>query len=389
MAQDAPADWDVIVVGGGIAGSSIGFRLAPDRRVLVLERESAPGYHSTGRSAAGLSENLGTRVVRALTTLGRPFMEAPPPGFTGAPLMRPRLWLFIARADQADDYARELAEARESAPSVHEVSREEALRRFPLLDPAYVARAFVEPTATDLDVDAILQGYLKGLRAAGGRLVSDAEVLAIARNGDRWIVETRAGTFRAAVVVNAAGAWAEHVAALAGVRPIGLVPKRRTAIIVPAPEGTDPSAWPELDDVGGEFYVKPEAGKFLVSPSDETPSEPTDAQPDDLDVALAVDRLERATTLRVKRVEHRWAGLRSFVADREPVVGFDAQAPGFFWLAGQGGAGIQTSPGLSETAAGLILGRPWPGLLSRRGIEARHLSPERLARGTPASRIPA
>ena len=388
MGQNISSDWDVIIIGGGIAGASLGFRLAGHRKTLVLERESDPGYHSTGRSAAGLSENLGTRIVRALTTLGRAFLESPPAGFSDAPLMRPRPWLFIARADQEDDYRRELTEARLSAPSVHEVSREEALRRFPLLEPSYLAHAFVEPTATDLDVDAILQGYLKGLRAAGGKIVPDAEVLGLARDGERWIVETRAGTFRAPVIVNAAGAWADQVAEKAGARPIGLVPKRRTAIIVPAPDGIDLSTWPELDDVGGEFYVKPEAGKFLVSPSDETPSEPTDAQPDDLDVALAVDRLERATTLRVRRVEHRWAGLRSFVADREPVIGFDAQAPGFFWLAGQGGAGIQTSPGLSETAAGLILGRPWPELLSRRGIEPHHLSPERLAR-TAASRITA
>lgn len=374
------AECDVLVVGGGIAGASIAYRLAPHRKVILLERESAPGYHTTGRSAASLSEALGTPAIRALTTLTRPFLATPPAGFSPVPLMQPLGWLFIARADQRDAYERELSASRASCPTIDVLSVDEAIRRVPILRPDYVRHAFLEPNAMALDVDAIHQGYLRGLRGAGGRLVTSAEVRAIERRGDRWVLETAAGEFQAPILVNAAGAWADTVAGLAGVRPIGLVPKRRTAMILSAPDGIDNSSWPELDDVENEFYLKPEAGKFLASPADETPMAPCDVQPDEMDVAIAVDRIERATTLEVKRVERRWAGLRSFVADRNPVAGFDRATEGFFWLAGQGGAGIQTSAGLSLAASSLILGQAWPSLLSERGVLPRDLGPERLDR---------
>ncbi|MFO0996801.1 MAG: FAD-binding oxidoreductase [Alphaproteobacteria bacterium] len=371
---------DALVVGAGIAGASLAYRLAPHRKVIVLERESAPGHHTTGRSAASLSEALGTPVIRALTTLTRPFLASPPGGFSPVPLMRPLGWLFIARADQRAAYEEELAAARASCPTIDVLSVEEAVRRVPILRPEYVRHAFLEPNAMALDVDAIHQGYLRGMRGSGGRVITHAEVRAIERRGEAWTVETSAGRFRAPVLVNAAGAWADIVARLAGARPIGLVPKRRTAMILSAPDGIDNTSWPELDDVENEFYLKPEAGKFLASPADETPFEPCDVQPDELDVAIAIDRIERATTLKVKRVERRWAGLRSFVADRNPVIGFDGKAPGFFWLAGQGGAGIQTSAGLSLAASTLILGEAWPTLLAERGIHPADLSPERLDR---------
>ncbi|MHB1218925.1 MAG: NAD(P)/FAD-dependent oxidoreductase [Alphaproteobacteria bacterium] len=371
---------EVLIVGGGIAGASLGYRLAPRRTVIVLERESASGYHSTGRSAAGLSENLGTRPIRALTALSRPFFEAPPRGFTDAALLKRRPWLIVARADQRETFEAHLAEARASCPAIELVDADAAVKLFPLLDRAYVARAFLEPDAADLDVDAILQAYLRGLRAHGGILVTNAEALTVHKRNDGWRVETRAAAYEAPVLVNASGAWADETARLAGIRPIGLVPKRRTAMIVAPPAGMDVSDWPELDDVGDEFYLKPEAGKFLLSPSDETPSPPTDAQPDEMDIAVAVDRIERATTLKIRRVERSWAGLRSFVPDRTPAVGFDPDAEGFFWLAGQGGAGIQTSAGLSQAAASLILGTEWPALLSARDVTADTLSPARLRR---------
>lgn len=371
---------EVLIVGGGIAGASLGYRLAPHRRVVVLEREAAPGYHATGRSAAGLSENLGTRPIRALTALSRPFLATPPQGFSEAPLTKPRPWLFIARADQRVEFESHLTEARETCPAITEIDADAAVKLFPLLRRDYVDRAFLETEATDLDVDAILQGYLRGLRGHGGTLVTHAEVLAAQRRGSVWCVETKAGAYEAPVLVNAGGAWADETARLAGVRPIGLVPKRRTALIVAPPDGIDVSGWPEIDDVGGEFYVKPEAGKFLLSPSDETPSPPTDAQPDEMDIAIAVDRIERATTLKVRRIERSWAGLRSFVADRTPVFGFDPDAEGFFWLAGQGGAGIQTSAGLSQAAASLILDTEWPAPLSARGVAPDTFSPARLRR---------
>ena len=348
--------------------------------MVVLEREAVPGYHSTGRSAAGLSENLGTRPIRALTALSRPFFKTPPPGFADVALMKPRPWLVIARTDQGEAFEAQLAEARASCPAIEVVSADAAVKLFPLLDRAYVAQAFLEPDAADLDVDAILQGYLRGLRAHGGMLVTHAEVLAVQRHGGVWRVETKTAAYEAPVLVNAGGAWADETARMAGVRPIGLVPKRRTAMIVAPPEGIDVSDWPELDDVGDEFYLKPEAGKLLLSPSDETPSPPTDAQPDEMDIAVAVDRIERATTLNVRRIERSWAGLRSFVADRTPVAGFDPDAEGFFWLAGQGGAGIQTSAGLSLAAASVILDAEWPTPLFARDITAATFSPTRLRR---------
>lgn len=370
-------DWDVLIVGGGIAGASLAYRLAPHRRVAVLEREAQPGYHTTGRSAASLSENLGSPVIRALTALTRPFLAAPPAGFSPVALMAPLGWLFVARADQREAYEASLAEAKASAPHARELGRAGALALHPLLDPDYLAHAYIEPDAMALDVDAILQAYYRGFRASGGRLIADAEVRAIGREDGIWRLDTAAGTIRAPVIVNAAGAWADRVAALAGVKSIGLVPKRRTAMILDVPAGVNNAHWPEIDCVAGEFYLKPEAGKFLASPCDETPSEPTDAQADELDIAICVERIERATTLKVRRVERRWAGLRSFVADRNPVAGFAPEAEGFFWLAGQGGAGIQTSAGLSETARGLILGRKWPALLTERGIAPADLSPAR------------
>ncbi|MCX7354160.1 MAG: FAD-binding oxidoreductase [Alphaproteobacteria bacterium] len=371
---------EVVIVGGGIAGASLGYRLAPHRRVIVLERETAPGYHSTGRSAAGLSENLGTRPIRALTALSRPFFKTPPQGFTDTPLLKRRPWVVVARADQRETFEAQLAEARASCPAIEVVDVDAAVTLFPLLNRAYVAQAFLEPEAANLDVDAILQGYLRGLRAQGGTLVTNAEALTAQRQRGVWRVETKAGSYEADVLVNASGAWADETARLAGVQPIGLVPKRRTAMIIAAPDGVDVSGWPELDDVSDEFYLKPEAGKLLLSPSDETPSQPTDAQPDEMDIAVAVDRIERATTLKVRRVERSWAGLRSFVPDRTPVFGFDPQAEGFFWLAGQGGAGIQTSAGLSQAAASLILETEWPALLTARGVTPATFSPARLRR---------
>ena len=364
-------------MGGGIAGASLGFRLAPHRKVVVLEREAAPGYHSTGRSAAGLSENLGTRPIRALTALSRPFLAAPPPGFANTPLMKPRPWLFIARADQRSEFESHLAEARETCPAITEIGADAAVKLFPLLRRDSIDRAFLETEATDLDVDAILQGYLRGLRAQGGTLATDADVITIEREGGLWRATTKTGVYTAPVLVNAGGAWADETARLAGVKPVGLVPKRRTAMIVAPPDGVDVSRWPEIDDVGGEFYVKPEAGNFLLSPSDETPSPPTDAQPDEMDIAIAVGRLERAMSFKVRRIERSWAGLRSFVADRTPVFGFDPDAEGFFCLAGQCGAGIQTSAGLSQAAASLILGTEWPALLAARGVTPATFSPAR------------
>jgi D-arginine dehydrogenase len=366
---------DLAIVGAGIAGASLAFRMASHCSVVLLERESQPGYHSTGRSAAGLSEYLGAPAIRALTRFGRPFLENPPEGFSESPLTSPRGWLFVGRADQRADFET-LRDEAEGGLEILDPT--EAERLFPILRPGYTAHAALEPGACDLDVDAIHRGFLRGTRRGGAQILTGAEAGAISRSGGMWRIETAAERIEAPVLVNAAGAWADTVALRAGVRPVGLVPKRRTALILDAPEGMDPTDWPELDDVAEAFYLKPEAGKLLASPADETPMAAQDVQPDEMDIAICAERIQQATVLQVRRIEHSWAGLRSFVADRVPVAGFDGEAEGFFWLAGQGGAGIQTSPGLSEAAATLLRGEDWPAGLRRLGLEPAALSPARL-----------
>ncbi len=298
--------------------------------------------------------------LRELTIASRTFLEAPPDEFAEHPLVRQRGSLTIARADQADALEAELARARAHVPSITRITPAEVLRMVPVLRPEAVAFAMLEPDCRDIDVDALLGGYRRGLLAAGGRIVTDARTGRIVRDGTAWQVTTGNGRFSAPALVNAAGAWADEVARLAGACPVGLVPKRRTAISVDAPGSV---SWPMVNDVAEELYFKPDAGRLLVSPADATPSPPCDAQPEELDVAIAVDRLLAATTLDVRRVAHRWAGLRSFVADHAPVIG-EATQRGLYWLAGQGGFGVMTSPALSSLAAGAVLGKPVPAALS-------------------------
>jgi D-arginine dehydrogenase len=359
---------DVLVVGAGIAGSSVAFELAGRRDVILLEREDRPGYHSTGRSAAMLSETYGAPAVRALARASRSFLADPPAGFTETPLLAPRGMLHIARSDQLAA----LDAASPTPPSAHRLDRATVCDLVPILDPGYVASGLFEPDAMAIDVDALHQGYLRGVRRRG-RLIAGAEVVAVARGADGWRVQTAAGPITAAVLVDAAGAWADQLAALAGVRPIGLVPKRRTAILIEPPGGLDPAGWPMVIDIEERFYFKPEAGTLLVSPADETPVAPCDVQPEEIDIALAAARFEEVTGHAVRRIGHRWAGLRSFVADHAPVVGPDPEVPSFVWLAGQGGAGIMTAPAMARLAAAQITGEP-AGL----DLEPRLLSAARL-----------
>ena len=343
---------DVLIIGAGAAGASLGYRLAGERRVTLLEAEDQPGYHSTGRSAALYTVTYGHPAIRALTAASRDFLLSPPPGFAEAPLMRPRRVLWIGREDQGPSLAAALADAGDLAEPC---PVEDALALCPALDPDYVAGALLERDAYDIDVAALHQGYLAGFRRAGGTLVCGARVTAIRRAGGGWEVAAGGETYACEVVVDAAGAWADAVAALAGLPHVGLTPKRRTAITFDPPPGVDARGWPCVLDADEQFYFRPDAGRIFGSPADETPSPPCDAQPEDLDVALAVDRIETATTLKVARIASKWAGLRTFAADKVPVVGMDPSAPGFFWLAGQGGYGIMTSPALSAVAADLIV----------------------------------
>ncbi|HWB51284.1 MAG TPA: FAD-binding oxidoreductase [Stellaceae bacterium] len=368
---------DVIVVGAGMAGAAAAAQLSAERRVVLLERESRPGYHSTGRSAALFTETYGNRAIRALTGASRAFYEAWADGFSEHPILTPRGALMVAMPGQEALLDAAWADLSSLDPRVRRLDAAEACAMVPVLRPEQVVGAVLEPDAMDIDVHALHQGYLRLLRRRGGRLVTDADIVSLARDGETWTARSSAGDFVAPVVVDAAGAWADVLAGLAGLPPIGLVPKRRTALTIAPPAGFDTAGWPMTLDVAETFYFKPDAGRLLVSPADETPVAPCDVQPDELDVAIAVDRLMRATTIAVTRVERKWAGLRSFVADKTTVCGFDPLADGFFWLAGQGGYGIQTAEAMARCAVSLIERGTLPVDLAGRGLTAAAVSPAR------------
>lgn len=369
---------DILVIGAGIAGASAAWAASETAKVILLEREGQPGYHTTGRSAALYTETYGNLTIRRLTSGGRAFFANPPEGFGEHPLLSPRSTLFVAREDQLDTLETLLAQTPTAAEPVERVDAAGVLALNPAFRPGYAAAGLYERAAEDIDVHALLTGYLRVFRARGGRLVPDAGVTGLAREGGVWVAETRAGRFAAPVVVNAAGAWCDAVAEMAGVAPVGLVPKRRTVFTFEVPAGMDAARWPATIDIDEQFYFKPDAGRLIGSPADETPSAPCDAQPEELDIAIGIDRIETATCLTVRRLVNKWAGLRSFVADKTPAVGFDSQAEGFFWLAGQGGYGIQTSPALGRVTAALIATGELPADLAARGLDKAALAPERL-----------
>ena len=369
---------DFVIVGGGIAGASVGYFLAPHARVVLLEREAQPGYHSTGRSAALFLESYGTPQVRALTGASRAFLDAPPPGFSEHPVLGPRGCLLVATQGQEEHLAAHWDLLRAMTPHARRLTPAEACAMVPALREERLVGAVLEPDAMDLDVHAIHQGYLRGLRRAGGTIACDAEVTAITRAGGAWEVATHAGTWRAPVVINAAGAWCDVVAAQAGVTPIGLQPKRRSAFTFAPPAGMDPKHWPCLISADETWYVKQDAGMLLGSPANADPVHPHDVQPEELDIALAIDRIQQMTTLEIRRPARTWAGLRSFVADGDLVGGFDPDAPGFFWVAAQGGYGIQTSPAMGEACAALARGLPLPERIAGFGLTEAMLSPARL-----------
>jgi D-arginine dehydrogenase len=365
---------DIIIVGAGIAGASAAAELARTHQVVLLERENMPGYHSTGRSAALFSEIYGEAPVRALSRASREFLFNPPAGFTEYPLVKRRGSLYIANADQLASLAGFAAEP-DVGSAIHAITPQQALAACPVLRPEYVRAAVLEPDASDVDVHALHQGFLRLFKQRGGVLVTDANLQRLSHGNAQWHAVTSAGEFRADVVVNAAGAWADNVAILAGVRPQKIQPCRRTAVLAELP-GLNPDPWPMTIDIDETFYFKPDAGLLLISPADETPVEPCDVQPEELDIALAIDRVEQATTLKITRLRRKWAGLRSFAPDRLPVIGFDAGCSSFFWLAGQGGYGIQTAPGAAQLAATLVRGGPLPAELD--GFDPGWVSPHRM-----------
>lgn len=352
--------FDALVIGAGMAGATAAAHLAATHRVGLLEAEESAGYHSTGRSAAIWIQNYGPADVRRLSAASRVFFENPPAGFCAAPLLARRPVVTLAPEVQ-----RAALEAMLSAgEGLEPIPVGEVAAMGPPLRPGYAVAAAIERDAFDIDVAALHQGFLQSLRRHGGVLALRHRAGRISRRGGRWEAETASGAvFSAPVIVDAAGAWGDEVACIAGVAPIGLQPKRRTALIVD-PGAHDCAGWPLLGDAAHSWYVRPEARrKLMVSPADETDMDPHDVQPDELDVAIAVDRMQQALDIPVHRVEHRWAGLRSFTPDRSLAIGQDADAPGFFWMLGQGGYGIQTAPGAGALLAALVRGED-PGALA-------------------------
>ena len=378
MSDDISQRSDFLVIGGGIAGASVAYFLAPYGRVTVLEREAQPGYHSTGRSAALFDESYGSPQVNALTRASRAFFEAPPAGFCEVPLLSPRGALTVAEPGQEaalQDYWKQL---QRTTPSATLLNAEQACAIIPVLRPEKVLGATLNPDPADMDVDALHQGFLRGIARAGGHVVCHADVTALAYQNGQWQVQAGGKRYEALIVINAAGAWVDVIAQLADVRPLGLQPKRRSAMIFAPPEGMDCRQWPMAFGVAEDWYFKPDAGALLGSPANVDPVEPQDVQPEELDIAMAIYAIEQITTLQIRRPSRTWAGLRSFVADGDLVGGFEPQAPGFFWLAGQGGYGVMTSPAMGEACAALVRGQALPEHLAAFGLTPEMLSPKRL-----------
>ncbi len=374
---DDMSSFDVIVIGGGIAGASVGYELSGDRSVCLLEMEDVLAFHTTGRSAATFLEALGTNQIRALTTGSREFLENPPDIIESAPLSPLPLIMY---AKQGRSVAiKEFYEAvNRWVPNSKLLSPAEVVELCPVMREAHVESGFYDPNSKELDVQAIHQGYVRGLRANGGTIHKSGKVVSLVQARGTWQVATATGnTYSAAVVVNAAGAWGDEVAKLAGVVPCGLVPKVRSIFMVNSPTGDKTKDLPIVGDIDGAYYFKPEGNQFLCSPMDQTPSEPCDAHPDTLEIARALDELNAATTLNAKSVNSAWGGLRSFVADENPVIGFDPEKAGFFWMVGQGGYGIQTAPAVARLAAALVGNQSVPQDLLDRGVDLAALAPGR------------
>jgi len=363
---------DFLVIGGGIAGLSAAASLAAHGRVLVLEAEEALGYHSSGRSVAFSHYGIGDAAVRGLTAWSHACFEADP---------------ILARTAGSLYFADEASRPRLNALGAGMARFTDAIET---VDAGGIARlcpalrtggggavtGLYDPTGLKLDADALLQKYAKDIRAKGGHILTGRRITAIE---PAWSVRTEAGErHEAPILIDAAGSWADRIAALAGVDPLGLSPRRRTIIVVDPPAGAETADWPFVHSAAGDFYMLPEAGRLLVSPVDEIEDDPGDAAPEDYDVALAADRLEHYTNVPVTRIAHRWAGLRTFTRDRVPTAGFAPDAPGFFWLAGQGGYGFQTAPAMAAAVESLIAGTPWPDGLAALGVTAGTIGPERL-----------
>lgn len=373
------ASVDYLVVGAGMAGASAAYWLAEHGQVLLLERESQPGYHSTGRSAAMFAESYGSAQVRALTRASRAFLEQPPTGFGEHPVLSPRGVMVLARQSEDALLDEHWEVLNALSPNARLLLPSQAQRKVSVLRPEKLLGAAWTPDAFDMDVHVLHQGFLRGARSHGAALWCDAGVQAIERLGNgSWHVHTPRGAVQARVIVNAAGAWCDGIAQLAGVKPLGIVPKRRSAFVFTPPPDVEFGDWPLCLGADESWYLKPDAGQLLGSPANADPVVPQDVQPEELDIALGMHQIENMTTLQVRRPTRTWAGLRSFAPDGDLVAGFDCATPDFFWLAGQGGYGIQTSAAMGEASAALVRGLPLPGHIADFGLSAAMLSPSRL-----------
>jgi D-arginine dehydrogenase len=365
---------DIIVIGAGIAGASIAAKLGETKNVTILDMESRPGYHTTGRSAALFTENYGTATIKALTRASRQFYENPPADFCEFPLLTPRGIIYVAAADQL----KKLRAFQKKNPRVTELSGPELQEQIPLLKKDHIVAGLLEEGASDIDVNALHMGYLRQSKNNGVDLMCNQAVGSIVCKDGIWEITTKQGQFRAPIIVNAAGAWADEVAEMAGIAPVGLTPLKRTAAIVQFDKPI-PQDMCFLNDVDELWYCKPEGTNLFLSPEDEQPSPPCDAWADDVDIATVIDQLTDVLDLEPMKVESSWAGLRTFAPDREFVVGYEAKAPGFFWLAGQGGYGIQTAPAVAEIAASLVLKTSVPKQVAGQGLDLSILSPDRFS----------
>ena len=365
--------FDIIVLGAGIAGASVAAHVAEHRTIAILDMEDRPGYHTTSRSAASFEPNYGPNPILALTRASRDFFMNPPEGFSDAPLFTKRGSLVLEASGQ--EKAAEVFLAK--AVNIEELSEAQLRAMVPVLREGYATRGFLESGTGALDVDLLHHGYLRLFKQRGGVLKLQAGATKIKKMGETWHIETPQGVFTTKLIVNAAGAWGDQVAKLAGVKPVGLIPKRRSIGVISV-AGHDVMKWPFMVDCAESWYAVPQSGKLLVSSADATPVEPHDAYADDEAIAIGIDRLMQATTIDVRHMEHSWGGLRTFSPDGAPVVGFDPSTEGFFWLVGQGGYGIQTSPALSRTAAAMLLRQPIPADVLAAGLDINDILANRL-----------
>ncbi len=366
---------DFVVIGGGIAGVAAAASLAPHGSVTLVEMEKALASHTTGRSAAMFTASYGGQASRPLARASQAFLESPPDGVADGPLITDRGAMWIARTEQASLLQQLAEQGRQLGANVEVLDAGDALGLVPVLKADALAGALFEPGAGDLDVAALHQAFVRLARRNGATILTSSPVTELRPTGSGWRVSTSTGVIDCGAVVNASGAWGDLVAAMAGVAPVGLTPMRRTAFMVPGNEAW--SRWPLVDEIEDNFYFKADGSQILCSLAEEVPDDPGDPRPRAEDVALAIERINAATTLGIRSVNSEWVGLRTFAPDREMVIGEEPEHPGFFWLVGQGGTGIMTSPGYGALVASQVVGLPLPATLVEAGVDPATTLPDR------------